>query len=702
MTHPLDKVYRFSTAQHWGRGHARNFLFGDGPRGGLVAPGLLEARTVARGDAGSKHDPVTITALAADPCGDVLWLQSDGRLHRLHEGRSFLVARLPASAGRLIWGQLAGWLAGGGTLLRIDTRDGARTGSFAAPGWRVVDAVQDRCDGVIAVESRDATMRLRRLRADGRSRVLATVDGLPEPLAALRWQTEDRVHLVLVDSGVLRVAVLAMDGSIVSDTPYPGLDPAGPAAMEAPGRLVLAHRDAGVFAIAHGLAEPVRRIASADPVPAFAALVSARGTLYAAAGRRLLALSEAPGAAGAETSVYYSPVLQSPPGDRSGWLRADIRADLPRGARVRVASRGLADLAAADAYAKALHSDPGGVLESGNWPEESASNHFGDGERGALRHYLGHETAEFLALRIELSTPAGAGPAAITGMDVLYPNRSLIDDLPAIYRNGTSSEAQFRRMLAPFQALVDEIDDRIGEGARRADPAHADDLWSGFLLSWLGHGDLASLPSDRRRALLRALPEALRRRGTLAGLTRVMDCLVPDGYAIEDGGLAPDVWVLSAAGDPAGARLGRETAAGVHRPLALALGACTTPLGGAVLKEACLDPGRLSVCSADVIVRVFGGPAIRDLLEPFAARIARSFAPANTRLRFVFGDHDPPQLLERARPAVPGDDPEALFTLDDHRSRALGAWRLPRAGSAAPDSPAVLDEAHLDGTLTLA
>ena len=72
-----------------------------------------------------------------------------------------------------------------------------------------------------------------------------------------------------------------------------------------------------------------------------------------------------------------------------------------------------------------------------------------------------------------------------------------------------------------------------------------------------------------------------------------------------------------------------------------------------------------------------------------------------TRLVFTFGDHRLPQRLERGASKGPERDAHALITLDDEKSRALGAWRLPREGSTALDHAPVLNSAVLDGSLTL-
>jgi phage tail-like protein len=696
MTHPADKVYRFSKLKHWGQGLAQDFLFGAGAERGLVTPGAMEVCRVATAPKGE-----SVLALAADLCGRLLWLLSDGTVMAAHEAGAVQVAVLPRSAvhgvRRLIWGQRTAWVVSGDAIVRLDARSGDRTGGFGVPGWQVVDAVADRCDGVIVVEVARETMRLRQIRPEGRARVLATHEGFTRVMVAVRWEVDGPVHVLDQVEGGFRVVTFASDGSLETTHDYTVRVPLGPVTMDGPGRLVMAAKGGGVSTVAFGLMEPVREIRTTQPMAKISALLWKSGVLYAAAGRKVWALREAPGTADSKTATWFGPVLHSPFGERSGWLRADLWADLPQGVRVRIASRSFENAAAAAAYNDALRSAPGGPLLRESWKLDAASEHFGDGTERPLRHYLGDETAEYLALRLEVSVPACTDAARFKRLDVLYPNRSLIEDLPAIYRTGTQSERQMRRMLSPFQALADEIDELIGESIRRVDPQKTDDLWTGFLLSWLGHGEFSRLPAGPRKDLLIALPEILQWRGTMAGLVRVMQILSPEGFSIEDSGQTPDIWILPKPMDPAGARLGRETRAARHQPQAMVLGNCA-PLGTVVLDHACLDLVSLDRCSAVVTVRVHGD---RARLEPFAERIARVFVPANTTVRFVYGDHHSPDLLERGAGTGPGDGGDALIRLDDEESRALGAWRLPRKGPSAPEHSPVLNSAVLDGSLTL-
>jgi len=700
MTHPADKVYRFHTLGQWGRGRVEGFLLGRGPDEVLVTPEMLEACAVTTVSADER-----VVVLAVDPCGRLLWLVSDGTLMAAAEAGAVRIAVLPLSvargARRLVWGQRTAWVVSGDSVIRIDARSGNSTGEFSDAGWRVVDAVADQCDGVIVVEVRDTTMRLRRIRREGFSREIATQEGAPDVMAMVRWCLDGPLHVVdMIDSG-FRVLTFGPDGSHETTHPYAGSMPSGPVTMDGHGRLVMAAEEGGVFSVAFGLLEPVRRISTAQCINGVSDLLWTDGSLYAAAGRKVLALRETTGESEAWKATWFGPVLHSPAGNRSGWLRADLRADLPSGARVRMAGRGFDSDAAVEAYGEALRSGSHAAVLHADWKLDTVSEHFGDGSNQPLRHYLGDESAEYLAIRIEVSVPACTGAVRLQQLDVAYPNRSLIEDLPAIYRNGTHSERQLRRMLAPFQALADEIDDLIGEGVRRVDSERADDVWTGFLLGWLGHGEFARLPAGHRRALLVAMPEILRLRGTLAGLVRVMEILVPGDFSIEDSGMSPGFWLLPKPMDPAGARLGRETQVARHRPEALVLGGCI-PLGRAVLGHGCLDLDSQTRCSGRAIVRVYGGGDVRERLEPFTGHIARSFAPANTRVTFIFGRHRPPQRLGRSAGIGPGRDPAALIMLDEGNNRNLGAWQLPAEG---PDPsayhPPALDSARLDAGLIL-
>ena len=51
----------------------------------------------------------------------------------------------------------------------------------------------------------------------------------------------------------------------------------------------------------------------------------------------------------------------------------------------------------------------------------------------------------------------------------------LLDDLPAVYREDAASASQLRRLLTPFEVLLDGLDARIDALPARIDPATADE-----------------------------------------------------------------------------------------------------------------------------------------------------------------------------------------------------------------------------------
>lgn len=695
MTHPLDRLYRFETPDQWGAGVAQGFSVG--PTAGLSLPRTYRATRwpgSGRGDAGAR--------LARDPGERLVWLRPDGTIWT---GDGAVVLRLgtiawglASDANLFLRGQRTDWVAGGGDLVRLDTETGARLGSFRASGWRVASAVQDVCDGTIAVEiGPDRALRLRRIRADGATEIVATDLIAEGHVSAARSVLDDAIWMVDVpDQGPWRLIRADLSGAVdvwrfdQEDRPLPG----SPVALAPDGGVLLVAQD-GVRLLAAGpgrvgrATEPGTRPEDGCGLGRIHDLARDADGVVAATETGLWRLAEEDGAGPPARAVWLSPVLHSPLGERRGWQRADLDAVLPQGGEITVSARGFETLADADTALAAWRAG-GDASDDTGW--DGRSRHMGlpGGGPLACRHYLGEIPSEFLILRITVTVPARSGPAGLRALRVLYPDRSILEALPAIYRNGGRSERQMRRALAGFQATIDEIDDRISAAVQRADPATADDLWTAFLLHWLGHGELARLPSDVRRALLADLPEIMGLRGTLAGLTRVMEILAPGGFSIEDGGLAPDDWLLAAAGDPAGARLGRDTRAAHTAPVPLALGKCTA-LGAHVLGRGCTEAGS-GPCSSDVVVRVPGGA---DRIGPFADAIARSFAPAHARLHFAFGAHDPSPSLGAAPPL--GD-----LMLDSGGGRALGDWALPGAGTRAdPEQDVVLGEATLDGTLTL-
>jgi phage tail-like protein len=108
---------------------------------------------------------------------------------------------------------------------------------------------------------------------------------------------------------------------------------------------------------------------------------------------------------------------------------------------------------------------------------------------------------------------------------VLYPELSLLQRLPAIYRAAPS--AHLRGLVALLDVMAQGLDRRIAALGELLDAASTPDDWLNFLASWLGLPWEPGLPAALRRALLEAAPDLLAKRGTASGVRRLIGVLLP-------------------------------------------------------------------------------------------------------------------------------------------------------------------------------
>jgi phage tail-like protein len=98
--------------------------------------------------------------------------------------------------------------------------------------------------------------------------------------------------------------------------------------------------------------------------------------------------------------------------------------------------------------------------------------------------------------------------------------------LPAIYRAAPS--AHLRGLVALLDVMAQGLDRRIATLGELLDAASTPDDWLNFLASWLGLPWEPGLPAALRRALLEAAPDLLAKRGTAAGIRRLIGVLLPE------------------------------------------------------------------------------------------------------------------------------------------------------------------------------
>ncbi|MBV1800629.1 phage tail protein [Siccirubricoccus sp. G192] len=232
----------------------------------------------------------------------------------------------------------------------------------------------------------------------------------------------------------------------------------------------------------------------------------------------------------------------------------------------------------------------------------------------------------WLWIELRFTGSPGLPPPRLHKLSILYPERSLMQHLPAIYRASDRRLGQLRGLVALLETGTQALDARINALGRLIDPATVPPDWLDFLGSWLGLPWEAALPEEAKRAMLRSAGALLAARGTRAGITRLVRCLLP----------RRPVRLLDPATDLAPALLGTACLP------AVVLGAARDRprLGSnAVIGRACLPesvaPGArdlLEPLSGWVRVELSATEAERAALEPVMEHLLVGFVPAGIRI----------------------------------------------------------------------
>jgi phage tail-like protein len=674
MTVVEEHAYDFRTAAQWSAG-VRDNLRADGDS--LAVPPRLEAEPMpdtGRADGGA--------LLAADPRGRLWWLRPHTRelaaLGELGVSEQGVLAG-QGSPRALVAGRTVLWVLAHGRLDRYLRSTRQRlTPSRPDPGWSIVDATGDGTDGVWLVEGDgQGHWRLRHVDCWGHStREPIAVDAASEPAIA---STSDGARLAILDRHANAVTVRETTGD---RTPITfALDPVfrgRPLLRAVDTRLhLLGNGQYQAVNLADGGVEDHQEIALPVGRGKPVGLAATGAGLVVSATAGLVRIVPRDDSSRARRSTFITPALVSPIGVRSGWNRAEIDLLLPVGTAIEVAWAATVDPAliarAAELLAGPATAGRAEALEQLlPWRDDEAVTYKGAGDdQDHLAVLLSDRTETTLWLRLRVVTPSGRTPPRVDRLRVRYPDTSLVDELPAVYRSQPRSAAELRRILAPYEVLLDELDETLSGLPARVDPATTTPGWTAALLSWLGFPPLDDLAADRRQALLAAVADILDRRGTRDGLERVLSAVTGGQATVIDAATGPAGWFL---GTPGGS-LGHGTVALAQLPAPARPGAMV--LGDTPLGAGCPDPGRMIAERAGVITVDLERDAT---VAPFVDRLLPYFVPAHCRVRVRYGRRHTPQIDVDLRL-------DASPTGGDAPSR-LGRWSLPRPESR----PAVLDD----------
>jgi phage tail-like protein len=368
---------------------------------------------------------------------------------------------------------------------------------------------------------------------------------------------------------------------------------------------------------------------------------------------------------------FITPALTSPERDtRRGWLRAELDTVLTPGSVLearyfstsnpqlfQTLDQALRDVSVSAERRRQLLRELLGESEQRHFVFAAAPNDPLEEElqvvRAPLAVPLFDTTDRWLWLEIALSSAPASVSTPVRELRVLYPDVSLVESLPAIYRGAKNDPGgTLRRLVGVIEATTQHLDQRIQHIHRLLNPATAPREWLDFIARWLDLPWDDSLELAIKRRLLSAAAELLGNRGTRVGLERLLSCLFGEGR----------VRILDVTADAGVVRLGGEGCSGVRLPALLA-GASPraavlsekTVLGRARLPCADSEADPLADLAARVRISIQASAELRHMLEPILTSLLAQYVPAELRLQI------------RWQLAVAGSDPEgtAILILDE-------------------------------------
>ena len=223
--------------------------------------------------------------------------------------------------------------------------------------------------------------------------------------------------------------------------------------------------------------------------------------------------------------------------DKRRWLRIEATARLPQGSTLEI-SYASADKnddlhrindILNDKKLPASHRVERLLGETDLWKGRTAFQGSGT-ETQELKRFsakLFDEHDRYVVVCISLTAASGAHLPTLSELDVLYPGRTLMENLPAIYQvEETKPDSFLRSLVGVLETTTQGIDDRISAMGSLINPATAPEPWLNFIARWAGVPWNDELTLQQKRSLLNHASEITKGRGTRAGLEAFLESLI--------------------------------------------------------------------------------------------------------------------------------------------------------------------------------
>lgn len=235
------------------------------------------------------------------------------------------------------------------------------------------------------------------------------------------------------------------------------------------------------------------------------------------------------------TPMFFSPDRE----DRRRWLRIEATANLPQGTTLEIAW-GATDDAALSERLNAIQMD-GSIPASQrvakllDEPDLRRDKTVFHGAVGSVtpgpQTYsakLFHVDERYLWVCATLTAATGARLPLLSELAILYPGRTLMEELPGIYQKEEAQPDSFlRALVGVLETTTQGLDARIRSLGRQVHPATAPELWLDFVARWLGVPWDDALTLQQKRSIIMRAPDLAQGRGTRAGLEALLDGLLP-------------------------------------------------------------------------------------------------------------------------------------------------------------------------------
>jgi phage tail-like protein len=701
MTAEALRSYRFANPAQW---HACLFVGADrespDARDGLrpFTPYEQSAQRYATHGAG---------APAATRTGEVLWHDDAGLLNRLPTGdESPVVLPAPfaiARAARLLSMSSGLWVAGDAhdSLQRYEEDTLTRLSSVKIPHARVVDIACDAHDAIFALVERNGAWQSIRINCAGRIVETITFEGISHATAFVFLTRFKRFVVLAGDRHPRLYWFAAKGGAALFSMPIGAMHPCFSASVlgsDSRGRVLVAGADGAAFGgnayvlIFDGDGAPLGDVPlDARDAPA-TGITATRDSLLVTGPRGLLRFSLArvvPDRASEVRCMLVTPVLNSPDReDARRWLRIEATANLPAGATLEISYAAtddalIRDRLAAIAQDEALpasHRVQKLLGESALWRAPivfHGSDTQSSDSIAPLSAPLFDVREPYLWVCITLIAAAGAAMPALSKLAILYPGRSLMENLPAVYRRAEAAPGSFlRALVGVLESTTQGLDKRIAALGSHVHPSMATSRWLDFIARWLGLPWDDALEGTQKRNIVMRAAELAQGRGTRAGLEAFLECLMPGQPrcfrvtdATADFGFAT-VGGAACRGSALPALLGGHTQWSAELDSRAVLGCMRLPCAGQ------LDDGAWQI-AGHIRIDVAASANQRRVWEPWLLALIKEMVPLTARvtLRWV-----------GAR-AQRGDRLDGSLTLEPPPTPHLGTdavtgiARLPERGS---------------------